>query len=219
MNYRKIIVFDFETDLPDPFKCNAVQLAAVAVNPRRLEIVPNSEFNVVIKPPNIDDEDYMTTDRKQTIMWHANLRGITPEEVVAGWKEGTLEEHAWKDFVNYVNGYNPKGTFFTAPIAGGANIKDFDLIIADRLNKRYKITKDLFWKRDRADVLEYSYHWFEGLADAPKNYKMDTLREFFGMSSENAHDALTDVKDSANILIRFMKLHRHFAPKVTWNVN
>ena len=45
MNYNKICVFDFETDGRDPHKVNPVQLAAVIVDPRKLEIIKNAEFN------------------------------------------------------------------------------------------------------------------------------------------------------------------------------
>jgi hypothetical protein len=37
---------------------------------------------------------------------------------------------------------------------------------------------------------------------------MDALRERMGLSTENAHDALQDVKDEANIFIKLMKTHR-----------
>jgi DNA polymerase III epsilon subunit-like protein len=37
---------------------------------------------------------------------------------------------------------------------------------------------------------------------------MDTLRERMGLSKENAHDALQDVKDTANIFIKLLKTHR-----------
>ena len=43
---------------------------------------------------------------------------------------------------------------------------------------------------------------------------MDSMRDLFGMSKENAHDALQDVKDTANLMIGFMKLYRRMAPKV-----
>ena len=38
MNNRWIIVFDWETDSPDPDTCNPVELAAVPVDPRTLEL-------------------------------------------------------------------------------------------------------------------------------------------------------------------------------------
>jgi DNA polymerase III epsilon subunit-like protein len=43
---------------------------------------------------------------------------------------------------------------------------------------------------------------------------MDNLRDYLGISKEGAHDALKDVKDCAEVLIRFMKLHRNLADKV-----
>jgi hypothetical protein len=43
---------------------------------------------------------------------------------------------------------------------------------------------------------------------------MDNLRDYLGISKDGAHDALKDVKDSAEILIRFLKLYRNMANKV-----
>ncbi len=40
------------------------------------------------------------------------------------------------------------------------------------------------------------------------------MREYFGLSKEGGHDALKDVKDTAELLIRFMRLHRNTAAKV-----
>jgi hypothetical protein len=43
-NLQKICVFDFETDGADPDKCSPVQLAALMIDPIKLEIIedPNS---------------------------------------------------------------------------------------------------------------------------------------------------------------------------------
>jgi len=49
--------------------------------------------------------------------------------------------------------------------------------------------------------------WTEG-DPAVKSISMDSLRDRMGLSKENAHDALQDVKDTANIMIKFMKTHR-----------
>ena len=40
------------------------------------------------------------------------------------------------------------------------------------------------------------------------------MRDYFGMSKDNAHDALGDVLDCAEILIRFLRLHRNMASKI-----
>ena len=57
------------------------------------------------------------------------------------------------------------------------------------------------------------FYWFEHNGDL-KNYTLDSLRDYFGISKDGAHDALKDVKDCANILIRFMKLHRNLGQKI-----
>ena len=46
---------------------------------------------------------------------------------------------------------------------------------------------------------------------------MDYMRDYFGMdqtSKDNAHDALQDVKDTANLMIKFLKLQRNLLKKV-----
>jgi exonuclease I len=51
------------------------------------------------------------------------------------------------------------------------------------------------------------FMWTEGDPNV-KSISMDSLRERMGLSKDNAHDALQDVKDTANIMIKFMKTHR-----------
>jgi hypothetical protein len=55
--------------------------------------------------------------------------------------------------------------------------------------------------------------WTENIVEI-KSLSMDAIREWLGISTERAHDAQQDVIDGATILIRFLKLHRHFAPKI-----
>lgn len=47
-NFQKICVFDLETDGTNPDVCSPVQIAAVIVDPSKLEIVKDSEFNITI---------------------------------------------------------------------------------------------------------------------------------------------------------------------------
>ena len=53
MNNNKICVFDFETDGSDPTECSPVQLSSVIVDPVKLEIVKDSEFNIYLKPEKL----------------------------------------------------------------------------------------------------------------------------------------------------------------------
>ena len=45
MNYRDIIVFDFETGGRNPYKCQPTQIAAVAIHARKLTLQPGGIFN------------------------------------------------------------------------------------------------------------------------------------------------------------------------------
>ena len=50
MNYRDIIVFDFETGSRNPHKTQPTQIAAIALHGRKLTIQPNGIFNSEIRP-------------------------------------------------------------------------------------------------------------------------------------------------------------------------
>ena len=56
MNYRDIIVFDFETGGANPHTCQPTQIAAVAIHARKLEIQPGGTFNSEIRPIIDDDK-------------------------------------------------------------------------------------------------------------------------------------------------------------------
>lgn len=220
INYNKICVFDFETDGSDPNSCSPVQIAAVMIDPLQLEIIEGSEFNMHFKPEVLEQsENYeYTTD---ILDFHAKVKGCNKEEVLAEWKGYPKQELSWKLFVNYLDKYHSrssKKSQFSAPIAAGYNIYRFDLPIINRLSKKYgNVNKEgnnnIFYPRDVADVLNLIFYWFEHNNDL-KNYALDTLRDYLGIDKEGAHDALKDVRDTAAILIRFMKLHRNLSEKV-----
>jgi DNA polymerase III epsilon subunit-like protein len=129
-------------------------------------------------------------------------------------EKAPLPEHVWKAFVAHVKKYHVGG-WTGKPIPAGHNIQGFDLAWIDELSKRYK-TPAMFGTRTILDTLNFCYIWFEGLPekDRPEDYKMDTLRRYFGISSDGAHDAANDTEICAKILIRFLKLSRTMAPKV-----
>ena len=123
--------------------------------------------------------------------------------------------------MSYLEKYHTRSdrkSCFTAPIAAGYNINRFDLRIVERLSKKYNnLNKEgrssLFYPRDVVDVMNVIFYWFESNGEL-KNYTLDNLRDYLGISKEGAHDALKDVKDTAEILIRFLKLHRNLGKKV-----
>jgi DNA polymerase III epsilon subunit-like protein len=220
INYNKICVFDFETDGSDPSVCSPVQLAALMIDPITLDVIPESECNIFFKPETLEkDEKYIyTTD---ILDFHAKVRGSTKELILKSWLEYPSQQQSWKLFVEYLNKYHSRSSkknHFSAPIAAGYNINRFDLKIVDRLSIKYNnVTKEnnscLFYQRDVLDIMNIVYYWFEHNTDL-KSYSLDSLRDYLGISKDGGHDALKDVKDSAEILIRFLKLHRNLSEKV-----
>ena len=70
MNKNKICVFDFETDGANPNECSPVQLAAVMVDPYRLEIIKDSEFNINLKPTKLANFELQEKSKAVTIDNH-----------------------------------------------------------------------------------------------------------------------------------------------------
>ena len=220
INYNKICIFDFETDGIDPKACSPVQIAAIIIDPLKLEIVPNSEFNIFFKPETLaNNEDYVY--QTDILDFHAKVRGCKKEDILNQWKQYPSQEQSWKMFINYLDLYHSrtsKKSQFSAPIAAGYNIHRFDLHIIERLSSKFgNLNKEgrssIFYPRDVVDIMNLVFYWFENNNDL-KSYTLDSLRDYFGISKEGAHDALKDVKDCASILIRFMKLHRNLSNKI-----
>lgn len=220
MNYNKICVFDFETDGVNPEKCSPVQLAAIMVDPINLEIIPNSEFNCNFKPECME-EDPNFEYKTDILDFHAKVKGCSKDDVYKEWQEYPKQSVAWKMFVDYLDKYhsrNSKKSQFSAPIAAGYNIYRFDLPIIERLSRKNKNvnkegTSNIFFPRDVIDSINLVYYWFSHNNEL-KSFKLDTLRDYFGITKDGAHDAIKDVRDTAEIIIRFLKLHRNLAEKI-----
>lgn len=220
-NFQKICVFDLETDGADPDKCSPVQIAAIMIDPLKLEVIPDSEFNISIKPEALHDNpeyDYADSD---VLDFHAKVRGSSKDDILKSWQSYQKQDLGWRMFTSYLEMYHTRSdrkSCFSAPIAAGYNINRFDLRIIERLSKKYdNLNKEgrssLFYPRDVIDLMNMVFLWFEG-SNELKNYTLDNLRDYLGISKEGSHDALKDVNDTADILIRFMKLHRNVAKKV-----
>jgi DNA polymerase III epsilon subunit-like protein len=220
-NFQKICVFDLETDGSNPDICSPVQIASVMIDPVRLEIIKDSEFNITLKPAILDEKPEYSYEDSDVLDFHAKVRGCSKEKVLEDWQGFKKQDHGWKMFVSYLEMYHTrsdKKSCFTAPIAAGYNINRFDLKIIDRLSVKYKTVNkegrnNLFYPRDVIDLMNVMFYWFEGNNEL-KNYTLDHVREYFGLSSENAHDALKDVKDTAELVIRFLRLFRNLSSKV-----
>lgn len=178
------------------------------VDLKRLEIVPNSEFNITIRPDEIDDPGYHKA-HEQTIKFHSEIMKIPEVSVIDLWKNGIPEKTAFTHYDDYIKKYCGA----TSPVVGGQNVRGYDLPIYSRCCSKYNLPYR-FYRREELDLLDFFSHWFMFAKTPPKNYKLDTIRKKFGMSLEGAHDALVDVKDTAKILLNFLRLHQRIIPKI-----
>lgn len=213
MASRDIIVYDFETTGKNPNTCQPTQLAALALDGRNFRL--KGTFNSEIKPLYFDEEEAVENG------WGAIEQGaldITGKTLAELQKAPTLDS-VWPKFVKFVNKYNWKGTPWFAPIPCGYNINNYDSIIIKKLCKMYGpwdekySTQALFHPIQKFDVMDDMFGWTES-DPTIKSISMDNVRKRMGMSDEGAHDALQDVKDTANILIKFQKTKREIYKKL-----
>tara|TARA_Y100001963_G_C6759060_1_gene438441 strand:+ start:1291 stop:1965 length:675 start_codon:yes stop_codon:yes gene_type:complete len=203
---RDIIVFDFETGGRNPLRCQPTQIAAIALDGRNFRV--KGEFNSMMRPI-LDDEKAIAAGVDPVEDGALKVTGQTRE----GLAKAPLPKGVWKKFCAFVNKYNWKGTPYFAPIPAGFNIIGYDMKIVDRLCKEYGPYDDkregqkLFHQIYKIDVMDDVWLWTEGDPNV-KSISMDSLRERMGLSSDNAHDALQDVRDTANIFIKLQKSRR-----------
>ena len=217
LNQNPICVFDFETDSPNPFECNPTQLSAVIIEPRKLEIIKDSEFDSFICPPTLEDDNYFE-EHKKTIAWHAGNMNNTPEQVVNLWRNAPTEKDVFHTFLTYLSKYHKvtsRQSKFSAPIPCGHNINRFDMVIFRRLAQKYhEVDKQndlkFFHPRDIIDTMSYLWGWMENRQE-PNSLAMDVLCPYLGLSTKGAHNSLVDVKNSAQIFIRFLTYQRNLS--------
>lgn len=206
MATRDFVVFDFETGSRNPHRTQPTQIAAIALDGRSLTV--KGQFNSEIKP--IFDED------------KARAAGFDPvEDEALKVTKKTREQlevapslkAVWTKFTKFVDQYNWKGDAFFNPIPVGFNIIGFDMHIINRLCKEFgpwdkeREQQKLFSRVYKIDIMDNIFAWTES-DPSVRSISMDSLRERMGLSFDNAHDALQDVKDEANIFIKLMKTHR-----------
>jgi len=183
---------------------------------RNLDILVDEVFNIDVRPDDADQEGYFAA-HQQTIEWHSKHQRCTASEVHERWLQGVPEKEAWDEFYKYVKSYAKSSKFDETPMAGGQNIRGFDLPITARYNEKFK-KKIPFSKRENevVDLLDLSTQWFMWADDRPKSLSLDSLRDFFGIDKFGAHDAKKDVIDCADIIKRFLGIYERVAPRVTW---
>ena len=198
---RPIVVLDTETTGLNPYENEIIQLAAVTVDPIRLELVENSELNLFFRP--------LKTDKISDEALRINKR--TREEL----SKFPDPKISWSDFKIYMQ--NLKSNWRDTPMLCGHNI-EFDIKFLKELCKLYgpwdtkNGTQSLF-HYFAIDTMQLCFFWFENKKDV-NSVRLDTIRDYIGIDLDGAHEAMNDVKATTEILIRFLKLHRNLSPKI-----
>lgn len=214
MANRDYIIFDFETGSRNPHKTQPTQIAALAIDGRNLSV--KGQFNSEIKPI-FEDELAIAAGFDPIEDEALKITGKTRE----GLANAPSLKSVWNKFTKFVDQYNWKGDSFYAPIPVGFNIIGFDLIIVNRLCREFgpwdkdREHQKLFSKVYKVDIMDNVFLWTEGDPNV-RSISMDSLRERMGLSKINAHDALQDVKDEANIFIKLLKTHRSVYQNITF---
>ena len=218
MNYKGYIILDFETTSANPNSTQPVQLAAVAVHGRKLEIIPGSEFQSLIS---------IVTDEEE-----CKRLGLDPLEDGAVAVHGKTKEmlstapplaSVWKNFTDYVSGHNYKGTNWTAPIMVGYNIRGFDAKIIERIcckapygfgpMDKKRGEQDLFNRIHMLDMLDFMFSLFENDKDVNSLSADNLIRGHLGYDKGKGHDAMEDVIMTAELFCRTQKMLRAVASK------
>lgn len=222
MNKNFICVYDFETGGRNVIRSQPIQLAAAILDPKTLQVVDGGTFESLIKPiPDKDCEKY-------------GLEPIQDEALQVNKKDRKELKKApeaqivWELFTNWINNFNVGKNEWGLPVRCGYNIVNFDDYFVRRLccgnmigeKEPYKFGPandygpSIFHPIYLFDVMLMMVGWFENKYEPNlKSFSMDNLRKFTGMESENAHDALQDVYDTAELLNRLLNMQRHFMEK------
>lgn len=214
MANRDYICFDFETGSRNPHRTQPTQLAALALDGRNLAV--KGTFNSEICPI-LNDEEAIANGVDPIEDGALKVTNKNREDLA---KAPSLKS-VWSKFIKFVDQYNWKGDAFFNPIPVGYNIIGFDMIIINRLCKEFgpwdktREEQKLFSKVYKVDLMDNVFMWTES-DPSFKSISMDSLRERMGLSSENAHDALQDVKDTANIFIKLLRTHRSVYQNITF---
>lgn len=203
MNTSNYVVYDFETTGVSTDTAQIVQIGAVTVDGRRMEIVEGSEFDILIKP--LYGEECATAGLQEltegAINIHKKGHALLAEK-------GVSLETGLSSFVSYVNDKNYSKTKWKAPIPAGYNINNYDNPILERDLVRTGLTNP-FHPTISMDVMQVMHMFFENDKNVHRLSADSLIRKHMGWKDKGeSHDALGDVIMVAELMIKSMRLIR-----------
>lgn len=190
-NAANYVVLDLETGGKNPERHEVLEVAAKAYDGRTLQPFPpetGGEFRSLMRPLRPDDVEADALA----------VNGLTREEIAAAPDQRII----WRDFAAWVSRWKNEGG---NPILGGKNIRDFDMLFIEKLNAAHG--KVPFRERRQLELEDVLFWWFESTDELP-GYGLDAVRDYFGMTREKGHTALQDARQTGELLMRFLRLHR-----------
>lgn len=217
MIVQDIMFLDFETTGVNPLTCQPVQLAAVVIDGKKLEIIEGSEFQTLIRP---EFDEVTCASKRLDPLTDGSIRvhGKTADILA----NAPTVKVAWNMFVEYVKAWNPKGGKWDAPIMAGYNVMNYDAKIINRLAtiEPYKFGPvdnkgecTLFNPRLQWDLIHDVQRWTHFNPEIT-SVSFDNIRKYTGMSSDNAHDAMQDVRQGALFLCKFLNMYKKMTPNL-----
>lgn len=225
------LIHDFETGSRDPHTTQPIQWAGLALDSRTLKVI--DEFEIMMQP-ELDDEKCAKYGLAPIEDEALAINGHTRKDL----EKAAPTKLAWELIVKWVEGISEKTGTFNGPVRVGFNSIRFDDVILDRLmgghfNHLYRMELELpddlsepykfgpwddkrhqqkLFNYKQFDIMHQVYSWLESVRrNNAHKYSMDTLREYFGLPMDGAHDALVDVRQEAEIFVRFLKYARAHA--------
>jgi DNA polymerase III epsilon subunit-like protein len=225
-----ICLYDFESGSINPRTTQPLELAAVMIDARKLEIIKDSLFCSKIKP--LSDEDAVKKGLDPIQKSALAVNNLSLAELDKAPDEKTV----WNNFIQYQYRFNIKKDTWNAAISCGFNITNFDKYIVDRLCKTYgpwddkKQQQKIFNPVQSIDLKDITFLMNENNPEVDRN-NFDTIRSWLNLdmdsiahhltddSMRGAHSAAVDVLQGAEVLCKMMKLIRHWSKKTDFRGN
>lgn len=194
---RNFIIFDLETSGIDPEGgAEIVEIAATSLRWQDYAFHENGDFHLILKPKTPEKASPEAIKVIGENLWNKALN------------EGIDQKVGLKKFIEYIHSFNYMKAVYTLPTMVGYNIIGFDMPFITYYLKQYKLIKtrdDCPWSIFSKDVLHQMTDLFA--KDNLTNRKLDTFCNIMGMSrKQETHSALEDVKLTAQLFVRYMKM-------------
>jgi DNA polymerase III epsilon subunit-like protein len=209
MNYNDFVVWDLETSGKDTKTAQIVQIGAMVIHGRKLQLKAGSEFDLLCKP--LYGEEAAKAGLEELSDGAIKVHGKTHELLA----DKPPIETVLKAFVSYTKQHNFKGTKWGAPISCGYNIAGYDTPILKRELEKIGLEWP-FHPIYHLDMMQQSFVLFEN-NEAINSLSADNLiRNYMGYRDPegmSGHDALADVIMTAEYAIKYLNLMRGVTSK------